>query len=117
MYFPIKIKFADFSGVNIYNREYIITEKKTKANKIPFITEIGIKVNKDKEYEYDNTQDIVYTTANNELKLQKKFENKRKRFEDLFGLNNIPNITTPAIPIMSLVFLLIFIINTSTTIK
>ena len=66
----------------------------SEYKKIPFITEIGIKVNKDKEYEYDNTQDIVYTTANNELKLQKKFENKRKRFEDLFGLNNIPNITT-----------------------
>ena len=72
-----------------------INERINNENKkIPFITELGIKVPKEKEYEYDNTQDIVYTSANNELKLQKNLDDKRKRFEDLFGLNNIPNITT-----------------------
>jgi hypothetical protein len=78
----------------IFKKRQINERANSENKKIPFITEIGIKVPKDKEYEYDNTQDIVYTTANNELKLQKNLDDKRKRFEDLFGLNNIPNITT-----------------------
>ena len=34
-----------FQGVNIYNKEYIITEKYTKANYILFIT-LGVSLNK-----------------------------------------------------------------------
>ena len=62
-------------------------------NKIPFITEVGIKAH-NKDYDYNNTQDIVYTSANNELKIKQNFDNKRKKLDDIFGSNDVPNITT-----------------------
>ena len=77
--------------------------KEAKINKedkkTSFLTEVGIKVNNNnnytsKEYDYDNTQDIVYTTANNELNIHKSLNDKRKKFDDLFGVNDIPHITT-----------------------
>ena len=72
-------------------KEIIIKEDK----KIPFITEVGIKVNNsNKDYDYNDTQDIVYNTASNELNIKQNLEEKRKKFEDVFGLNNIPEITT-----------------------
>ena len=72
-------------------KEIIIKEDKI----IPFITEVGIKVNNsNKDYDYNDTQDIVYNTASNELNIKQNLEEKRKKFEDVFGLNNIPEITT-----------------------
>ena len=72
-------------------KEIIIKEDK----KIPLITEVGIKVNNsNKDYDYNDTQDIVYNTASNELNIKQNLEEKRKKFEDVFGLNNIPEITT-----------------------
>ena len=65
--------------------------------KIPFITEVGIKVqnnNKDREYDFDDTQDVVYTSANNELNIHQSLDFKRKKLDEIFGLNNVPNITT-----------------------
>ena len=67
-------------------------ENNSEDKKIPFITEVGIKV-PSKEYDYNYTQDIVYTSANNELKIQQKLDDKRKLFDDYFGFNDIPRIT------------------------
>ena len=70
-----------------------IKDKKSKRNdKIPFITEVDIKVNK-KDYDYDNTQDIVYSSANNELNIKQNIDNKRKLLDDLLGYDNIPRIS------------------------
>ena len=73
-------------------------EKINKEDKkIPFITEVGIKVqnnNKDREYDFDDTQDVVYTSANNELNIHQSLDFKRKKLDEMFGLNNVPNITT-----------------------
>ena len=73
-------------------------EKINKEDKkIPFLTEVGIKVqnnNKDREYDFDDTQDVVYTSANNELNIHQSLDFKRKKLDEMFGLNNVPNITT-----------------------
>ena len=92
----IFLKSPDISKVLPYYKSFKKKEKKEKNskenNKIPFITEIDIKVNK-KDYDYDNTQDIVYSSANNELNIKQKIDNKRKLLDDLLGFDNIPRIT------------------------
>ena len=92
----IFLKSPDISKVLPYYKSFKKKEKKEKVskenNKIPFITEVDIKVNK-KDYDYDNTQDIVYSSANNELNIKQKIENKRKLLDDLLGFDNIPRIT------------------------
>ena len=92
----IFLKSPDISKVLPYYKSFKKKEKKEKNskenNKIPFITEVDIKVNK-KDYDYDNTQDIVYSSANNELNIKQKIDNKRKLLDDLLGFDNIPRIT------------------------
>ena len=92
----IFLKSPDISKVLPYYKSFKKKEKKEKnskeINKIPFITEVDIKVNK-KDYDYDNTQDIVYSSANNELNIKQKIENKRKLLDDLLGFDNIPRIS------------------------
>ena len=92
----IFLKSPDISKVLPYYKSFKKKEKKEKKikenDKIPFITEIDIKVNK-KDYDYDNTQDIVYSSANNELNIKQKIDNKRKLLDDLLGFDNIPRIT------------------------
>ena len=92
----IFLKSPDISKVLPYYKSFKKKEKKEKIskenNKITFITEVDIKVNK-KDYDYDNTQDIVYSSANNELNIKQKIENKRKLLDDLLGFDNIPRIT------------------------
>jgi len=92
----IFLKSPDISKVLPYYKSFKKKEKKEKIskenNKIPFITEVDIKVNK-KDYDYDNTQDIVYSSANNELNIKQKIDNKRKLLDDLLGFDNIPRIT------------------------
>ena len=92
----IFLKSPDISKVLPFYKSFKKKEKKEKIskenNKIPFITEVDIKVNK-KDYDYDNTQDIVYSSANNELNIKQKIDNKRKLLDDLLGFDNIPRIT------------------------
>ena len=89
----IFLKSPDISKVLPYYKSFKKKEKNSKENnKIPFITEVDIKVNK-KDYDYDNTQDIVYSSANNELNIKQKIDNKRKLLDDLLGFDNIPRIT------------------------
>ena len=90
-------KSPDMSKILPYYKLFKKRELEEKLNndnnKIPFITEVGIKAH-NKDYDYNNTQDIVYTSANNELKIKQNFDNKRKKLDDIFGLNDVPNITT-----------------------
>ena len=90
-------KSPDISKLMPYYKLFKQNKRKDNNNnsedkKIPFITEVGIKA-PSKEYDYNNTQDIVYTSANNELKIQQKLDDKRKIFDDYFGFNDIPRIT------------------------
>ena len=92
----IFLKSPDISKVLSCYKSFKKKEKKEKNskenNKIPFITEVDIKVNK-KDCDYNNTQDIVYSSANNELNIKQNIDNKRKLLDDLLGFDNIPRIS------------------------
>ena len=93
-------KSPDINKIMPYYKSFKKIEDEKINNedkKIPFITEVGIKVqnnNKDREYDFDDTQDVVYTSANNELNIHQSLDFKRKKLDEMFGLNNVPNITT-----------------------
>ena len=93
-------KSPDINKIMPYYKSFKKREDEKINNedkKIPFITEVGIKVqnnNKDREYDFDDTQDVVYTSANNELNIHQSLDFKRKKLDEMFGLNNVPNITT-----------------------
>ena len=92
-------KSPDINKIMPYYKSFKKREDEKINNedkKIPFITEVGIKVqnnNKDREYDFDDTQDVVYTSANNELNIHQSLDFKRKKLDEMFGLNNVPNIT------------------------
>ena len=67
---------------------------KDKNNKnFPFITEPNMNIIK-KYNDYHNTLNVVYNSANNEFLLQNKFDNKRKKLEEILGINEIPHLNT-----------------------
>ena len=90
------LKSPDISKVlpyyKLFKKKESNERNKKENNKIPFITEVGIKVYK-KDYDYDNTQDIVYSSANNELKIKQKMDNKRKKLDELLESDSIPRIS------------------------
>ena len=59
---------------------------------LPFITEPNFIANK--KNDYHNTLNVVYNSANNEFKLQNSFDEKRRKLEDILGINNIPKLDT-----------------------
>ena len=66
--------------------------KDIENNKFPFLTETDIYIKKNNDY--GNTLNIVYNSANKELEIQKNFDRKRRKINDFFGINNIPQIIT-----------------------
>ena len=75
-----------------FRQKQIKENIKKENSQIPFITEVGIKIHK-KDSECSDTQDMVYISANNELKIKQKMDNKRKVLNDLFGIDNIPRLS------------------------
>jgi hypothetical protein len=75
-----------------FRQKQIKENIKKENSQIPFITEVGIKIHK-KDCDCSDTQDMVYTSANNELKIKQKMDNKRKVLNDLFGIDNIPRLS------------------------
>ena len=61
-------------------------------NKFPFITETNIYPNKIKDYK--NTVNIVYNSANKELEIKNNFDRKRRKLNEIFGINDIPQLIT-----------------------
>ena len=59
----------------------------------PFITEPNMNIIKNNN-DYHNTLNVVYNSANNEFLLQNKFDNKRKKLEEMLGINEIPHLNT-----------------------
>ncbi len=59
---------------------------------LPFITEPNLNINK--KNDYHNTLNVVYNSANNEFMLQNSFDDKRRKLEDILGINNIPKLDT-----------------------
>ena len=60
-------------------------------NNHPFITEPNLNIIRPNN-NYHNTLNVVYNSANNELLLNNKFDNKRRKLESLLGINEIPQV-------------------------
>ena len=76
---------------NVKKNEESPNNEKDSKN-FPFITETNIKVFKN--YDYHNTLNVVYNSANNEFQLQNTFDNKRRKLDNMLGINKIPQIST-----------------------
>ena len=59
-------------------------------NKFPFITETNICLNRINNYK--NTMNIVYNSANKELEIKNNFDRKREKLNEIFGINDIPQL-------------------------
>ena len=60
--------------------------------KFPFITEPNLYVNKSNDYH--NTLNIVFNSANDEFILKSNLEKRRRRLDDILGINDIPQLST-----------------------
>ena len=56
----------------------------------PFITEANINIYRN--HEYNNTLNVVFNSANNEFQLQNIFDSKRRKLDNVLGINDIPQI-------------------------
>ena len=79
-----------FNKKNIKNKERNNEEKEYKN--YPFITEPDYNYVKDPDYH--NTLNVVFNSANKEFNLQNDFDIKRKRLENILGINEIPQLNT-----------------------
>ena len=68
------------------------TEENLTNKNFPFITEANICVNKINDYH--NTVNIVFNSAKKELQIQNNFEKRRRRLDDILGINEIPQLNT-----------------------
>ena len=81
-------------GKNIYTikKNEESPSKENNSNNFPFITETNI--NNFKNQDYHNIINVVFNTANNEFNLQNNFDSKRRKLENILGINEIPKIST-----------------------
>ena len=70
----------------IYNTFNINIEN----NKQPFITEANTHINKNNDYH--NTVNLVYNSANEEYRLQNNLDKRRRRLDDILGIDGIPRL-------------------------
>ena len=78
-----KIKFKKKKELSLNNIE---------NNKFPFITEANICLKKTNDYK--NTVNIVYNSASKELENKNNFDRKRRKLNEIFGINDIPQLNT-----------------------
>ena len=64
----------------------------SEKKKYPFITEPNLYDNKINDYH--NTQKIVFNSANDEFKLKNNLDRRRRRLDEILGINDIPKLNT-----------------------
>jgi hypothetical protein len=94
-----KIDISKLLPYSNMNRKSTIIKKKeensldtSENKKYPFITEPNLYANKIKDYH--NTLNIVFNSANDEFKLKNNLERRRRRLDEILGINDIPKINT-----------------------
>jgi hypothetical protein len=89
-------KLLPYSNIYKFNKKYAKNKEKNKDEKeyknYPFITEPDYNYVKDPDYH--NTVNVVFNSANKEFNLQSDFDFKRKRLENILGINEIPQLNT-----------------------
>ena len=89
-------KLLPYSNIYKFNKKYHKKKEKNNDEKeyknYPFITEPNYNYVKDPDYH--NTVNVVFNSANKEFHLQNDFDFKRKRLENILGINEIPQLNT-----------------------
>jgi hypothetical protein len=89
-------KLLPYSNIYKFNKKYNKNKEKNNDEKeyknYPFITEPNYNYVKDPDYH--NTVNVVFNSANKEFHLQNDFDFKRKRLENILGINEIPQLNT-----------------------
>ena len=89
-------KLLPYSNIYKFNKKYMKNKEKNNEEKeyknYPFITEPDYNYVKDPDYH--NTLNVVFNSANKEFNLQTDFDIKRRRLENILGLNEIPQLNT-----------------------
>lgn len=89
-------KLLPYSNMN--KRSLVIKPREENSlnnsenRKFPFITEPNLNVNKSNDYH--NTLNIVFNSANDEFILKKNLDRRRKRLDEILGINDIPQLNT-----------------------
>jgi hypothetical protein len=89
-------KLLPYSNIYKLNKKYNKNKEKNNDEKeyknYPFITEPNYNYVKDPDYH--NTVNVVFNSANKEFHLENDFDFKRKRLENILGINEIPQLNT-----------------------
>ena len=89
-------KLLPYSNIYKFNKKYNKNKEKNNDEKeyknYPFITEPNYNYVKDPDYH--NTVNVVFNSANKEFHLENDFDFKRKRLENILGINEIPQLNT-----------------------
>lgn len=89
-------KLLPYSNIYKLNKKYMKNKEKSNEEKehknYPFITEPDYNYVKDPDYH--NTLNVVFNSANKEFNLQNDFDLKRRRLENILGINEIPQLNT-----------------------
>jgi len=89
-------KLLPYSNIYKLNKKYMKKKEKSNEEKehknYPFITEPDYNYVKDPDYH--NTLNVVFNSANKEFNLQNNFDLKRRRLENILGINEIPQLNT-----------------------
>lgn len=89
-------KLLPYSNIYKFNKKNMKIKEKNNEEKeyknYPFITEPDYNYVKDPDYH--NTLNVVFNSANKEFNLQTDFDIKRRRLENILGLNEIPQLNT-----------------------
>ena len=89
-------KLLPYSNIYKFNKKYMKNKEKNNEEKeyknYPFITEPDYNYVKDPDYH--NTLNVVFNSANKEFNLQTDFDIKRRRLENILGINEIPQLNT-----------------------
>ena len=89
-------KLLPYSNIYKLNKKYMKKKEKSNEEKehknYPFITEPDYNYVKDPDYH--NTLNVVFNSANKEFNLHNDFDLKRRRLENILGINEIPQLNT-----------------------
>ena len=82
-----KMSQTPFKKKKIINKSFNIN---IENNKQPFLTEANTHANR--KTDYHNTVNLVYNSANEEFRLQNNLDKRRRKLDDILGINEIPKL-------------------------
>jgi hypothetical protein len=84
------LPYSKMSQKPFKKRKIINDSFNIENNKQPFLTEANIHTNKSNDYH--NTVNLVFNSANEEFRLQNNLDKRRRKLDDILGINEIPKL-------------------------